>query len=159
MTDDIIKQVPSILEDPVLVMDSQTVPGRLTLFGEIYDTQNAPVLAVLELHPTDNKGHSLNIIKVASAYGKDVNLQGYIDKSNIRYVDKKRINSWLTVNRLKLPLPSSSIDSLNTTVPQKSQDVNTSISENAENDTDSRNSVCYSAFRGLCERRKLGAWC
>lgn len=141
MTDDIIKQVPNILESPVLVMDSQTVKGRLTLFGEVYDAKGSPVLAVLELNPTDKKGHSLNIIKIASAYGKDVNLQGYIDKSNIRYVDKKRINSWLTVNRLKLPLPSSSIDPLDTTVPQKAQSVNTSISETLGGDTKNQYSI------------------
>ncbi len=135
MTDSVIKQVPNILENPVLVMDSQTVKGRLTLFGEVYDAKGSPVLTVLELNPTDKSGHALNIIKVASAYGKDVNLQGYINKSNIRYIDKKRIDSWLTVNRLKLPLPSSSINSSDTTVPQKAQDVNTSISNLQKNDT------------------------
>ena len=135
MTDDIIKQVPNILENPVLVMDSQTVKGRLTLFGEVYDSKGSPVLAVLELNPTDKKGHALNIIKIASAYGKDVNLQGYIDKSNIRYIDKKRINSWLTVNRLKLPLPSSSIDPSDISVAQNTQSVNNSISDNTINDT------------------------
>ena len=52
MTDDVIKQVPHILEDPILVMKSKTVEGRLTIFGEVYDKSGAPVLAVLELNPT-----------------------------------------------------------------------------------------------------------
>ena len=65
MTDDVIKQVPHILEDPILVMKSKTVEGRLTIFGEVYDKNGNPVLAVLELNPTDLNGNSLDLIKVA----------------------------------------------------------------------------------------------
>ncbi len=113
MTESVIKQVPNILEDPVLIMESHTVSGRITLFGEVYDAAGAPVLAVLELNPTDTNGHALNIIKIASAYGKDTNPQGLINKSKILYVDanKNRTNRWLTVNRLQLPLPSTTIGS------------------------------------------------
>ena len=116
MTDDVIKQVPNILEYPILIMESKTVPGRLTLFGEVYDANNHPVLAVLELNPVGQDGHSLDIIKIASAYGKDTNPQRLIDQSRILYVDpnKNRTNSWLTVNRLQLPLPSSSYGSIDT---------------------------------------------
>ncbi len=119
MTDRVIKQVPNILENPILIMESQTVPGRLTLFGEVYDAAGVPVLAVLELNPTDKNGHSLDIIKIASAYGKNVNPQGLIDKSRILYVDpnKNRTDSWLTVNRLKLPAPSSNYGSIDTITP------------------------------------------
>lgn len=37
MTDEIIKQVPSVIEDPIIVMESKTVPGRITMFGELAD--------------------------------------------------------------------------------------------------------------------------
>ena len=37
MTDDIIKQIPSIIQDPMIVMESKTVPGRITMFGELLD--------------------------------------------------------------------------------------------------------------------------
>ena len=86
MTDSIIKQVPNILENPIIVMESNTVSGRLVLFGDVYDSKNNPVLVALELNPTDKGGKSLNIIKIASAYGKDVDLQGFINKSKILYV-------------------------------------------------------------------------
>ena len=122
MTDDVIKQVPSILENPVLVMESLTVKGRLTLFGEVYGINGAPVLAVLELNPTNRNGHSLDIIKIASAYGKDTNPQRLINNSRILYVDKKRANDWLSHNRLQLPLAYSSIDSDNT-IPHSDSDV------------------------------------
>lgn len=71
MTDIIIKQVPNILENPIIVMKSNTVNGRLVLFGDVYDSKNNPVLVALELNPTDRGGKSLNVIKVASAYGKE----------------------------------------------------------------------------------------
>ena len=127
MTDTVIKQVPNILENPILVMESKTKEGRLTLFGEVYDQKNEPVLAVLLLNPTDRGGNSINILKVASAYGKDTNPQGLIDNSKILYVEpnKKRTQNWLTVNRLQLPLPSSSYGFINTIVANKPSGVNT----------------------------------
>lgn len=131
MTDSIIKQVPNILENPVLIMESQTIEGRLTLFGEVYDAAGVPVLAVLELDPMDRNGHSLDIIKIASAYGKDVNLQGFIDNSKILYTNKERIESWLSENRLKLPLPSSSFDSSISSIRTSNQ----SVKENSDDGT------------------------
>ena len=134
MTDTVIKQVPNILENPILVMESKTKKGSLTLFGEVYDQKNNPVLAVLLLNPTDRGGNSLNILKVASAYGKDTNPQGLINSSNILYVEpnKKRTQNWLSVNRLQLPLPSSSYGFINTIVANKPSGVNTHSMQNGQ---------------------------
>ena len=93
MTDDVIKQVPNILEYPILVMESQTVNGRLTIFGDVYDAKGSPVLTVLELNPIGKDGHTLDIIKVASAYGKDTNPQRLIDNSKIVYIDSNKKES------------------------------------------------------------------
>ena len=134
MTDTVIKQVPNILENPILVMESKTKEGRLTLFGEVYDQKNEPVLAVLLLNPTDRGGNSINILKVASAYGKDTNAQGLIDNSKILYVEpnKKRTQNRLSVNRLQLPLPSSSYGFVNTIVANKPSGVNTHSMQNGQ---------------------------
>ena len=134
MTDMVIKQVPNILENPILVMESKTKEGRLTLFGEVYDQKKEPVLAVLLLNPTDRGGNSLNILKVASAYGKDTHPQGLIDNSKILYVEpnKKRTQNWLTVNGLQLPLPSSSYGFVNTIVANKPSGVNTHSMQNGQ---------------------------
>lgn len=131
MTDDVIKQVPNILEYPILVMESATVNGRLTLFGEVYDAANVPVLAILELNPTDKNGHSLDMIKIASAYGKNTNPQGLINKSKILYVDpnKNRTTSWLTANGLQLPRPSTNGGSINS-INQNGSSVNTHYMQN-----------------------------
>lgn len=133
MTDSIIKQVPNILENPIIVMESNTVNGRLVLFGDVYDSKNNPVLVALELNPTEKGGKNLNVIKVASAYGKDVDLQGFINKSKILYVEpnKERTHNWLTVNRLKLPLPSTKYGFFNNSISQSPKNVNTKNDESS----------------------------
>lgn len=142
MTDSIIKQVPNILENPIIVMESNTVNGRLVLFGDVYDSKNNPVLVALELNPTEKGGKNLNVIKVASAYGKDVDLQGFINKSKILYVEpnKERTHNWLTVNRLKLPLPSTRYGFFNNSISQNSKNVNT---KNDESSNDIKYSIGY----------------
>lgn len=105
MTVDVLKQVPQILEDPILIMQSKQVGSRITMFGEVMDAQGKPVLAVLELQPNErNSALRLDTIKVASAYGKD-RVQNFLNTSDILYLnpDKKRTNAWLALTRLRLP--------------------------------------------------------
>lgn len=119
MTDEIIKQVPQILEKPIIVMQSRQDTDRLTVFGEVTDANGDHVLAVLELKPTDRKGMLLNRIKIASAYGKQGNIQNFIDNSKIEYIepDKKRTDMWLKRTGLQLPVGISKYGSINT-IPQ-----------------------------------------
>ena len=104
MTAEVIKSVPDILEHPVLVMQSQTVANRITLFGETVDANGKPVLVALELSPQNKRGEVLDFVVITSAYGKN-NAQHLIDASDILYIDpdKKRTNSWLRLLRLQLP--------------------------------------------------------
>ncbi len=127
MTDDIIKQVPSILENPIIVFKSLQSDSRMTLFGEVY-ADGKPILAVLELNPTDRKGVSLDEIKIASAYGKD-NAQSFINRSEVLYVDnnKKRVSEWEKRTGLQLPVGSSVADSVYS-LSQNDADVNTKFS-------------------------------
>ena len=100
MTDDIIKQIPYLLEYPVMVMQSQTAVNRVVAFGEVYADGN-PVLCALELKPN---GRIDNFIKVASAYSKK-GAQNLINTSDILYLDpnKNRTDNWLKALRLQLP--------------------------------------------------------
>lgn len=104
MTADVIKNVPQILEHPILVMQSQTVANRITIYGEVMDAEGSPVLVALELRPQDKRGEILDFAKIASAYGKR-NAQNAINTSEILYVDpnKKRTDAWLEALRLQLP--------------------------------------------------------
>lgn len=135
--DNIIKQVPYILEEPIVIMKSLQKSSRITLCGEVYDLNNKPVMAILELNPTNAKGDILlDEIKLVSAYGKD-NLQNLINKSEILYVEpnKKRTNDWLTQNRLQLPLGQTNHwYSIN--ISQNNDVVNSNIRKNSGNDTE-----------------------
>lgn len=114
MSDSVIRQVPDIIENPVIVMDSKTQPNRITMFGEVYDENGLPVMAVLELLPTSHNNYELDAIKVANAYAKDrgspsggtAGTQGIINTSAILYIDpdSKRTDTWLSRNQLQLPL-------------------------------------------------------
>lgn len=104
MTDSVIKQVPQILEYPVIVMQSKQSDSRITMFGEVHDQKGKLVLGVIELHPTQN-GILMDEFKVASAYGKD-NAQRFIDSSEILYIEpnKNRTHDWIRRTGLQLPV-------------------------------------------------------
>ena len=113
LNDEILKQVPNIIEKPVLIMESISKENkgnnRVVIYGEVYDINGLPVLAVLELEPNNRQGVVINEIKIASTYSKDSNAQAtqkLIDNSKILYIDpnKKRTENWLSFNRLQLPL-------------------------------------------------------
>lgn len=72
MTAEVIKEVPQILEHPILVMQSQTVANRITIYGETVDADGTPVLVAMELKPQDKKDEILDFAKIAkAAYGKN----------------------------------------------------------------------------------------
>jgi len=104
------------------------------LFGEVFDTKGAPVLAVLELEPIGRGNMSLDLIKIASAYGKDTNPQSLINNSEILYIDpnKNRTDNWLTSTGLQLPVGVNQYGSINK-VTYSNVPVKTSIRGNGEN--------------------------
>lgn len=103
MTIDEIKEVPNIIENPIIVMQSKTRLNSITLFGEVY-ADGMPVMAAMQLSPTGKSGRVLDMSKISSAYGNS-KAQGLIDTSDILYVDpnKKRTDSWLRALGLQLP--------------------------------------------------------
>lgn len=133
MTDDVIKAVPQLLEDPVIVMQSNTVANRIVMLGEVYDAAGNPVLVALELKPTGKNAGIQDFTKIASAYGKR-NIQGMLDTSDILYLDpnKNRTNRWLEA-RLGLQLPAwlTNYGSIGT-VTYVNKDVNGRISFDEE---------------------------
>lgn len=140
--DNIIKQVPDIIENPIIIMKSLQKDSRLTLAGEVYDLNNKPMLAILETEPLSRKGEiMLNEIKIASAYGKD-NLQSLINRSNILYADKnkKRTNDWLSLNGLYLPVAQTNHPYTNS-VAHNGNTVNSNIRESNTNDTNTQNKI------------------
>ncbi len=112
MTREIIKQVPDILERPIMVLNSRSVvPGnrnsssRIVMFGEVYDANGAPVTAILELRPTTDGGELLNYNLLVSTYGKTKNFHKMVEESDVLYLDpdKNRTDTWLQGVRLQSP--------------------------------------------------------
>ena len=132
MTDDIIKSIPTILEEPTLVLKSKAKiknqNNRRVIFGEIKDTAGKPVLVALEINPAENKNNVDKIYKVASAYGKEnlkVIQEWLNDESNILYIDKNknRTISWLKELGLQLPV-SFNTNSSNNIISQNEENIN-----------------------------------
>lgn len=125
MTDNVIRQIPSILENPVLIMKSQTREhDTITLFGELVDKNGYPVLAALAITPTLDEKTGTEFTILRSAYGKDRNPQGFIDKSTILYKDETRADSWAATMGLQLPSGHTQIDSSNGIVSPDNPSVN-----------------------------------
>ena len=91
LDESIIKQIPNILDNPILILKSVSVKGRIVVFGETFDINNKPIMLALELNPRENEKSIDKVYKVASAYPK-ANLTGIQkwlnDKDNILYIDK-----------------------------------------------------------------------
>ena len=114
MTTDIIKQVPQVLEKPIVILHSseeigkqqgKNYGGRIYMFGEVYDTTGKPVSVSLELLPTRKSGLMMDNIVITSAYGKG-NVQNALNNDQLLYVDpdKKRTAAWLGSTGLQLPV-------------------------------------------------------
>lgn len=124
MTADIIKQVPQVLEDPVVVLHSNEQSGanqgknygsRVYMFGEVTDALGQPVSVSLELLPTRKSGLVMDNIVLTSAYGKN-NVQGALNTDQLLYIDpnKKRTAAWLGSTGLQLPVPPTMYGSMGT---------------------------------------------
>ena len=122
MTTNIIKQVPQVLEHPIVILYSseeigtqqgKNYGGRVYMFGEVYDTTGKLVNVSLELLPTRKNGLRMDNIVITSAYGKE-NVQNALNNDQLLYVDpnKKRTAAWLGSTGLQLPVPPTMYGSM-----------------------------------------------
>ena len=115
MTKEILKQVPQVLEHPIIVLHSDTsrnadYASRIFMYGDVKDAAGKPVNVSLELLPTDRNGLVVDNIAVLSAYGHESYRAGKVVQGEILYVDPdtKRTAAWLRGNRLRLPFSLAS---------------------------------------------------
>ena len=142
MNDSIIKQIPDILENPTLILKSQTVNGRIVVFSEVMANNGKPVLVAMELNPSENTNNIEKIYKVASAYGRQnvAKMQDWLNnQDNILYIDKQknRTKNWLSGLGLQLPVPNN-LSSSNNSITSSDKNVNTTTKysmQNSENNT------------------------
>lgn len=105
-----IKRIPEVLDDPILIIKSRNARRggrqntRLVLFGSVRARNGQPVLVVLDLRPVEN-GLAINDMqKVDSAYTKDNDPIGFLEKSDVMYADKKRTISLLRTIGFQAPI-------------------------------------------------------
>lgn len=142
MTDEMIKQIPDILEDPVLILKSQSKANknnnRIVVFGDVLDLNNNPVLVAMELNPDENNNANVEkIYKVASAYGKENRdtIQEWLNnEENILYKDpnQKRTTMWLDGLGLQLSVPSNS-GSVDNNISQEEKNVKQELNNSSFN--------------------------
>jgi len=138
MTDDIIKAIPEILENPIMILQSKTRVNRVVVFGEVVDEIGNPVMTALELKPTFYGNEIGNFVKIASAYAKKKGkgLQKLINESDVLYLDenKNRTESWFQLLRLQLPAEVTNFGSISN-VTYVNKDVNGKIYFDDEKNT------------------------
>lgn len=103
---DVIKKVPNILENPVLIMKSLTRPDSIVLLSEEKAKNGNSLMVALELTPKPGGRTEAEFSLVTSAYGRaDENLRNLINNSELLYLDtnKNRANTWLMQLRVQFP--------------------------------------------------------
>ena len=94
MTIEEIGKIPELLEDPVLILKSKghgasKANSRVVLYGTMKAQNGEPVMAVLDLRPSENGFVLDDMQKVNSAYTKK-NPANFAAGSDVLYADKKR---------------------------------------------------------------------
>ena len=98
-----IKNIPEILENPVMVLASRNTAKarnntRLSIFGMVKAKNGMPVLVIFDLHPVENKLYLSDMQKVVSAYTKDNSPNAamkLMQNSEVLYADKNKTASLL----------------------------------------------------------------
>ena len=133
---DIVKQLPALLSDPVMIMDSLTRDDSIVIVTQTVDKENRPVIGAIKLAGVGRQGAgiiSANIL--TSAYGKDnfqTFIQRNIEQGAVLYVDKEKSQA-LSVNPgIQFPDVMASLD-FNTIIRKTKAFVNRQEEKKTEN--------------------------
>ena len=104
-----IRQIPKIINDPILVLKSRNVGRsaqntRMTMFGSVKGQNGLPVMVVFDLRPSENHFVISDMQKVTSAYTKTTEATSFVENSFILYADKKRTTSLLRSIGFHMPI-------------------------------------------------------
>lgn len=113
MNETIIKKIPNMIENPILIMQSITQLNSIVVIGELCARNGEVVIAAIKVETRKQSGKILDFAVITSAYGKG-GLQHLIDNSNVLYIEpnKKRTNNWLKALRVQFPSALTSFGSI-----------------------------------------------
>ena len=112
----LLKDVPQIVEDPVIILDSATRNDSLVLLGNVYTKNGIPIMIALLVDPKNKTGEIQDYNVISSAYAKTIQkYQIMLSHSKIRYIDpnKNRTDAWLSKLGLQLPSQTTKYGSIN----------------------------------------------
>ncbi|MGN1016237.1 MAG: hypothetical protein ACI4PL_04515 [Faecousia sp.] len=125
ITEKIIKDIPSIVEKPVLVMKSKTRDDSIVIFGDIR-VKDSIVMLALDLTPKQTGVLEAQFNLITSAYDRtNENAANLITSSDILYVaEKNRVDTLLMPLRVQFPSGQQAYDSATGSISYNGENVN-----------------------------------
>ncbi|MBR3635910.1 MAG: hypothetical protein IKN47_06915, partial [Lachnospiraceae bacterium] len=153
---DLLPFIPKIIHDPVLVMESRTVPGAYVLYGNLIDNNKKPVMVSMLAEPTTRRGIRINVNLITNAYAKN-STEMQFSQSNVKYItpDEKIRNEWEKLTRLQLPFLNLPFANINLSDLVKKSNTEYSLIEDSQGNKLSQKQQTYFAQSKI--RDKNGA--
>ena len=141
LSDDVILKLPEMIEKPVLLLKSDTVPNSSVVVTSVSDSSGNPV--VVALHLSRNNGFDV-VTRIASLYGKENSRNFIADqliRGNLIGYSKKEANRLLHRDGLQLPRRNTAVDFDTISVAQDTDAVNNYSMQNSAEDASGKHSL------------------
>lgn len=141
LSDDVILKLPEMIEKPVLLLKSDTVPASVVVVTSVSDSSGNPV--VVALHLSRNNGFDV-VTRIASLYGKENSRNFIADqliRGNLIGYSKKEANRLLHRDGLQLPRRNTAVDFDIISVAQDTDAVNNYSMQNSAEDANGKHSL------------------
>ncbi|THF55901.1 MuF-C-terminal domain-containing protein [Pseudothauera rhizosphaerae] len=119
---EVLRNLPALLADPVMVFNSRTEQGALVALVEARDASSRPVVVAIHMDAKGGGFHRIN--RIASIYGKDrvADIENWM-RGDLRYYQTQKAPQWLRAVGLQLP-EANTIKRLNPSVITEADVVN-----------------------------------
>lgn len=141
LSDDVILKLPEMIEKPVLLLKSDTVPNSAVVVTAVADSSGSPV--IVALHLSRNNGFDV-VTRIASLYGKKNSRNFIADqllRGNLIGYSKKEANRLLHRDGLQLPRRNTAVDFDTISVAQDTDGVNNYSMQNSAEDAGGKHSL------------------
>lgn len=141
LSDDVILKLPEMIEKPVLLLKSDTVPASVVVVTSVSDSSGNPV--VVALHLSRNNGFDV-VTRIASLYGRKNSRNFIADqllRGNLIGYSKKEANRLLHRDGLQLPRRNPAVDFDIISVAQDTDAVNNYSMQNSAEDASGKHSL------------------
>ncbi len=114
---DVIKKIPEILDNPILVLSSKNKVknnSRMVMFGRVTAKNQKPVLCTLDLIPRENKIVINDMQKAVSAYSKTNSKEAiryFFENSGVLYTSKNKKITTNLLSRVGFSMPTELLKS------------------------------------------------